>query len=439
MIYLFNYKRLIIYFLFFIAVAFLKDRTTIGLLMLVMILAFELTVKYENKDKYRKIKSLLEQKDLNEKSITDIDINDYSDAENQRIVEEIISLIGRLRIREEKLSYENEYIKNVIEIIDGALVTISDEDIIVFASTCFFDIFKLEKEKIINKNLKSNKKTETIFLKIKEAIENKKEEIEVYNKVYSFKQKELKGNLKDRIILIKDITEEKKMKNIIIETEKVLALRDFASGVAHEIRNPLMPIKGLLQIIKERIKDENKTFTQYLDIIFQEINSINSKIEKLDQFAEIEEYKKQEEEVDGILIESISKLKKEKCFMTREIEIKIDLQLENIKLILSREKIEKVFFNILKNACEAIEKKGVIIVKTYIEEDNKVVEISDNGIGISQEIISKVNTPFYSTKVKTKSLGLGLPIAFKIIHEHDGKIFIESEKNKGTTVKVVFN
>lgn len=229
------------------------------------------------------------------------------------------------------------------------------------------------------------------------------------------------------------------MKNIIIETEKILALRDFASGVAHEIRNPLMPIKGLLQIIKERIKDENKTFTQYLDIIFQEINLINSKIEKLDQFAEIEEYKKQEEEVDGILIESISKLKKEKCFMTREIEIKIDLQLENIKLILSREKIEKVFFNILKNACEAIEKKGVIIVKTYIEEDNKVVEISDNGIGISQEIISKVNTPFYSTKVKTKSLGLGLPIAFKIIHEHDGKIFIESEKNKGTTVKLVFN
>ena len=95
--------------------------------------------------------------------------------------------------------------------------------------------------------------------------------------------------------------------------------------------------------------------------------------------------------------------------------------------------LHQVFVNILTNSLQAIDDKGEIIVKTKISEKNIIIEITDNGIGIKEENISKITDPFFTTKDPGEGTGLGLSIAYSIIKKHNGSIVFNSEQNKGTT------
>jgi len=100
------------------------------------------------------------------------------------------------------------------------------------------------------------------------------------------------------------------------------------------------------------------------------------------------------------------------------------------------QRLEQVFINILVNAAHAIEKRGIISIKTYAEENSVYIRISDTGSGIPEENLKKIFDAFYTTKSAGKGTGLGLSISYKIIQEHKGEIFVESEVGKGTTFTI---
>ena len=99
-------------------------------------------------------------------------------------------------------------------------------------------------------------------------------------------------------------------------------------------------------------------------------------------------------------------------------------------------RLSQVFMNILVNAAQAIEKQGKITIKTSAENNFVIIKISDTGKGIPGEYISKIFDAFYTTKEPGKGTGLGLSISYKIIHEHNGTIDVESEVGKGTTFTI---
>jgi signal transduction histidine kinase len=119
-----------------------------------------------------------------------------------------------------------------------------------------------------------------------------------------------------------------------------------------------------------------------------------------------------------------------------KVEVRKSFSNEKINVLGNAGKIHQVFINILLNSIQAIATKGTILIKTYKQEKNIIIEISDTGCGISKENLLKVTDPFFTTKDPGKGTGLGLSISYNIIQDHKGKLEFESEIDKGTIVKI---
>jgi signal transduction histidine kinase len=122
--------------------------------------------------------------------------------------------------------------------------------------------------------------------------------------------------------------------------------------------------------------------------------------------------------------------------LKERIEVYKNFSDEEIKIAGNVGKLHQVFINILYNSIQAIDKKGVISIKTNKQEQNSIIEITDSGCGISKHNLTKITDPFYTTKDPGKGTGLGLSIAYSIIQDHKGNIEFQSELNEGMTVKI---
>ncbi|MBN2758427.1 MAG: ATP-binding protein [Bacteroidales bacterium] len=124
--------------------------------------------------------------------------------------------------------------------------------------------------------------------------------------------------------------------------------------------------------------------------------------------------------------------------MQNKIQVNKEYCRENLSIIGNQGQLHQVFINLLVNSVQAIKDKGNIKIKTEIENNNIKVSIKDNGVGISEENLSKIFDPFFTTKEVGKGTGLGLSISNIIIEEHKSKIYFNSEINKGTEVIIIF-
>ena len=134
-------------------------------------------------------------------------------------------------------------------------------------------------------------------------------------------------------------------------------------------------------------------------------------------------------------IDSIFPLLQELC-IKKEIEIKYSRSQKTCFLLIDKEQITQVLINLVKNAVEAFQSEnGTINIKSEITEDKISLSISDNGVGISKEVLSEIFIPFFTTK--KEGSGIGLSISRQIIRNHGGELRITSEQNKGTNSELV--
>ncbi|WP_442602450.1 PAS domain S-box protein [Paenibacillus sp. KN14-4R] len=227
----------------------------------------------------------------------------------------------------------------------------------------------------------------------------------------------------------RDITERKQNEELLLRTEKLSVIGELAASIAHEIRNPLTSLKGFIQYLQPLISD-NSNFT---DIMLSELDRINFIVSELLVLA-----KPQKLHVKSILLHSI--IENVVKFLESEANlnnIEINTKFLNKPIIINCEEnqLKQVFINIMKNSLDAISANGKINIQTKLLSDNQVlIRFSDNGCGISQELLPRLGEPFYTSK--EKGTGLGLLISNKIIKDHQGSINITSEINKGTIVEI---
>lgn len=217
------------------------------------------------------------------------------------------------------------------------------------------------------------------------------------------------------------------------------SLEKFFPFLAHEIRNPLHAISGALAIIQRRSDLKDELLSQSIKIISEEVKHLNEFVQECLNFvrppnmiriAEVEI-----NEVISAVMNMISHMFESE---SRRIRIVMDMNPELPKIYVNYEEIKQAFLNIVKNAFEAMPDGGQFTIRTRDKSNPpKFIEItfSDNGIGIKKENLTKLSNPFFTTKLR--GTGLGLAICHRIINErHGGKIYIESEENKGTTIRV---
>ena len=225
----------------------------------------------------------------------------------------------------------------------------------------------------------------------------------------------------------------KRSKSYIRRADRLASLGTLTAGLAHEIRNPLVAIKTLTQLLPERLDDEEFR-TQFLQIASGEVDRISSLVTELLEFARPSDPKLELEDIntilDGMILLVSTETKK------KQINIIKNYASDLPPIQIDREQIKQVFLNILLNAIEATSENGKITVKTrsFIKpggEPYAQIEFTDTGCGIPEEYLEDIFNPFFTTK--STGSGLGLSISNQIIQDHRGYIDVESQLDKGSS------
>jgi signal transduction histidine kinase len=232
-----------------------------------------------------------------------------------------------------------------------------------------------------------------------------------------------------------EITERKKLQEKIIAQDRLASIGQLASGIAHEINNPLTPVIGYSELLlKQNVAEDIKTDLQAINDNAKRVSNI---VGKLLTFARGNHPVRSLCRIDEIL-ESTIQLR---AFQLEESGIRLirDFAPQLPQTMADSSQLEQVFLNLIINAEYEMNRAnggGVLSVKTEKRENAIRISIKDDGPGIYKENMAKLFTPFFTTKPVGEGTGLGLSICHGIVAEHNGKIYAESEIGKGTTFVV---
>ena len=236
------------------------------------------------------------------------------------------------------------------------------------------------------------------------------------------------------IVVQRDITEFKNLEKKLFESEKLAALGQLSAGIAHEVRNPLSSIKMSLQILEKRINPAGNDLKRF-KIAEKEVEHLEALVNNVLVFAKPMDPKKTSADLAKVLDHAIAMAEKG----IADKKIVLQTEYDNVPpVIIDAAMMGGAFLNIIRNAMEAVEEQGNILVALNYSDDTQqsiIVQITDNGCGIDEEDMPHIFNPFFT--VKKYGTGLGLSQVKKIIDLHQGTIDIVSKKNEGTTVRIV--
>ncbi len=238
------------------------------------------------------------------------------------------------------------------------------------------------------------------------------------------------------VIVVTDVTKKKILEKELEQVKQIALLGDVSADIAHEVKNPLMGIRGCARILQKNIEKNTKQH-DFIESIITEVDRANEAIEQFLSYARMnKEDSNTLIDINGVL---------EKCsdllFFYKEnkyIIVNKDLSQKLPRIKGNVVRLQQAFINILINSIQAIKVEGIITIKTYCLETMKeiVVEISDNGVGIGPDKIDRIFDPYFTTK--EEGTGLGLSITKKIVEKNDGEISVSSEENSWTKFKITF-
>lgn len=243
-------------------------------------------------------------------------------------------------------------------------------------------------------------------------------------------------------VLISDITKEKLSTQEKIENEKIASVLNLASGVAHELGNPLNSIGIHLQLVKRRLskleglfesnRSQMEEISESVEICSSEVARLNAIIENF--LKALRPMKPDMRECDPIkpLAETLKILDHEILDMNVGVYVNTDTPMP--KVFADENLLKQLYFNILKNAMESMKDGGRINIVAKGDDEFVKISFSDTGCGMDEDHMAKLFTPYFTTK--PTGHGLGMTIIASIVRAHGGKIDVESRSGKGTTISV---
>ena len=239
--------------------------------------------------------------------------------------------------------------------------------------------------------------------------------------------------------VIRDITERKRVEEALQRTEQMKMVGEWATGLVHEIKNPLAGIKGSVEVMVDEVsirEDDRAILHQAVG----EIKRIESLLKNLLNFAKPPTPQLTVIDLNDILDKTIAFAMRYPSLLAdtaTAINVSKDFNKKLPKTMADPMQMQQVFLNLLLNAIEAMPEGGTLAVKTcYDEELNSIqIMISDTGKGIQKEMINNIFQPFFTTK--RKGTGLGLAITRRLIEQHGGTIYAESNPGEGTIFNIL--
>ncbi|MCJ7458262.1 MAG: GAF domain-containing protein [candidate division Zixibacteria bacterium] len=242
-----------------------------------------------------------------------------------------------------------------------------------------------------------------------------------------------KGVFIGSVYLLRDITEQKRLREQLVQSEKMAAVGQLVSGVAHELNNPLAGVMGYSQLLLMNNNLDTKT-QSYLNKISKESDRAKNIVNNLLTFARKHKPEKKYLDINTILDQTIELRAYD--LKVSNIQVLKDLDPQLHKTMADFNQLQQVFLNIMNNAHQAIQEskgKGEIRIRTEKAGEMIRIILEDNGPGIPEENLNKIFEPFFTTKDVGRGTGLGLSISYGIIQQHGGKIYARSILGQGAT------
>ena len=379
----------------------------------------------------------------------------------------------KVREKTREVVYLQEYTESILNSVPDIIITFKEDLEIEYANQAFKDFTGVLEDKILNeklntlsfahkdqwqflsnelekfsKGISSNENSEdmeTIEYKPQDplapketrGIQDAKNTLTFDDRTfyYHFFYVAIKSKEELRIgCLLREVTEEKALEDQLSKAEKLSGLGTLAAGIAHEMNNPLFSIVGYTEaIIEENDPARTKSLAEKVLIRAKHMASIvlnlsgYSRTNDKDGFLDVDLNKKLDASIEMAILDSYSD------------DIELEKEYGSIPTIKAKsEEIQQIFLNIIRNAVQAMEGKGKLIISTRHSEDIITIEIQDNGPGIPAEYLAKVFDPFFTTKEQGKGTGLGLNIVHNLVQKYGGHIQVESKIKEGTRFLITF-
>jgi PAS domain S-box-containing protein len=368
-------------------------------------------------------------------------------------IDEIEEKIAQKEEVIEQLTQELEDVRNVtesiIQSIGSGIIITEINDSITYINRAGERILGYTKEELIGKpfsifSLREKQSVIPTFLNNpddmdtrKEGWMRKKDHTEFPVGFTINNHLSVRGEKIGKIVVFRDLTNVYKIQEEILRMDRLVSLGKLASGIAHELRNPLAGIKTTAQALSEEMSGEDSR-REYLNRITKEIDRLNDLLKTFFSFAKPQNLNLVHCHIKDIINEIIP-------FLIKEIADKKIRFIETYHPKLSKIKVDKtqmhqVFLNLFLNAIQAMPDGGDLKIEANpipptpaegAKQNFIKVAVSDTGKGIPPHIVHKIFDPFFTTK--PKGIGLGLSITYQIIKKHGGTIKVESQWEKGTS------
>ena len=384
-----------------------------------------------------------------------------------------LTIIARDITERKKLQRELEkttnWLRTILENANEGIVVTDEHDNITFSNAAFNKIIGYERNELLGLNFATfldedgrKKVAEEIALRVKGK--KSRYTIPIYRKngemriirVSASPFRDENGKYSGSIAVISDITEleqmrhklqeysqklealvEKRTKQLkeaqerLLRSQRLAAIGELAGMVAHDLRNPLMGMAGAVYYLKTKSASKlDDTELRMLKIIEDNIAYANKIVSDLQEYSKEIRLEIEETSVKTLLRESLSSVK-----IPDNIKV-IDKTVGSHKIEVDVAKMKRVFTNIIKNAVDAMPEGGKLEIKSRKKQTCMEIIFKDTGIGIPEDLLAKIGKPLVTTKAK--GMGFGLAICNRIMEAHKGKLSIQSEVGKGTTVKLTF-
>lgn len=239
----------------------------------------------------------------------------------------------------------------------------------------------------------------------------------------------------DNAQLYRDLhTQMQKLKDTqeqLVQAAKLAAIGELAANIAHEINNPLTSVLGYAELMRE--EKDIESIMRDLEIIESESLRARDIVQQLLEFSKKWPLKISKVDINRLLKEVIDLI----SLNLKDSEINIIEDFSQISQISAdANQLKQVFLNLINNAVQSMPNGGTLSIRTEKIDNSVMIEVSDTGTGIPDNVAQKIFEPFFTTK-KDRGTGLGLPISYRIIKKHGGKIEVKKRMDKGTTFKVI--